>query len=155
MTRSSLAALLLLTVPGLGAEPPKTPAPKADEPKVQKFCPVMTKDEIDPNASKSVDYKGVKIYLCCDTCVAKFRRDPAAYLDPKFVPALAGMELPKRGIEQQYCPVYRDKKVSEKDPFATYKGAKVYFYNDTAKTRFERDPERYADPAVLPQLPKK
>jgi YHS domain-containing protein len=32
---------------------------------------------------------------------------------------------------------------------------KVYFYNTTAKERFEKDPERFADPAVLPQLKKK
>jgi len=153
MTRTALVAILLLVVSAAHAQPPKAPAPK-DDPKAQKFCPVMTKDEIDPNASKSVDYKGVKIYLCCDTCVAKYRRDPAAYLDPKFIPALAGMELPKRGIEQQYCPVFRDKKISEKDPTTTYKGVKVYFYNATAKERFEKDPERYADPAVLPQLKK-
>ena len=49
----------------------------------------------------------------------------------------------------------KDRKVSSKDPSATYKGVTVYFYNDLAKQRFEKDPERYADPAVLPQLPKK
>lgn len=152
MSRALLAALVLF-VASARAEPPKAD-PKAES-KVQKYCPVMTKDEVDLNVSKSVDYKGVKIYLCCDTCVTRFKRDPAAYLDPKFVPALAGLELPKRGIAQQFCPVYRDKVVSEKDPSATYKGVKVYFWNATAKERFERDPERYADPAVLPQLPKK
>ena len=149
MRRAAFALALLSLTPFVSADPPR----KA--PAEQKFCPVMTKDEIDPNYSKFETYKGVKIYLCCDTCVAKYRRDPAAYLDPKFIPALAGMELPKRGIEQQFCPVYRDKKVSAKDPSATYKGVKVYFYNATAKERFEKDPERYADPAVLPQLPKK
>jgi YHS domain-containing protein len=145
MIRLCLAAVLVLVAStALGKQP-----------KVQKYCPVMTKDEIDPKESKSVDYKGVKIYFCCDTCVGKFKRDPAAYLDPKFIPALAGKELPKRTILQEYCPVYTDRKVSEKDPSVTYKGVKVYFYNDTAKTRFEKDPERYADPAILPQLPKK
>ncbi|MFM8272572.1 MAG: hypothetical protein ACKODX_09590 [Gemmata sp.] len=148
MPRCRAAALALLVLAPVHADPPKaTPAE-------QKLCPVMTKDEIDPKYSKYETYKGVKIYLCCDTCVAKFRRDPAAYLDPKYVPALAGTELPRRGIEQQFCPVYRDKKVSEKDPTTTYKGVKVYFYDATAKNRFEKDPERYADPAVLPQLPK-
>lgn len=155
MTRPLLAALVFCAVPLLRADPPRT-EPKTDkaEPKAQKFCPVMTQDEVDLNASKWVDYKGVRVYLCCDTCVARFKRDPAAYLDPKFIPGLAGKELPKRGIEQQYCPVYRDKKVSEKDPFATYKGVKVYFWNTTAKERFERDPGRYADPTILPQVPK-
>ena len=155
MTRSLVAAFVLLAAATLRADPPKTPAPKADDPKAQKFCPVMTKDEIDPNASKWVEYKGVKIYLCCDTCVAKYKRDPAAYLDPKIVPGLAGLVLPKRDIEQVYCPVTKDRKVSSKDPSTMYKGVKVYFYNDIAKQRFEKDPERFADPKLLPQLPKK
>lgn len=134
------------------AKPAAAPPAAAGE---QKFCPVMTTDEIDPTESKFEVYKGVKVYLCCDQCVAKFKRDPAAYLDPKIVPGLAGVELPKRDIEQVFCPVLKDRKVSSKDPSATYKGVTVYFYNDLAKQRFEKDPERYADPAVLPQLPKK
>jgi YHS domain-containing protein len=152
MIRPSLVALVLFAAVFVRADPPKTD-PKAD-PKIQKYCPVMTKDEIDPKESEVVEYKGVKIYLCCDTCVSRYKRDPAAYLDPKIIPGLAGMKLPDRGIEQQYCPVYRDKKVSQKDPSAMYKGVKVYFYNATAKERFEKDPERYADPTILPQLPK-
>ncbi len=59
-------------------------------PGTQKFCPVMTEDEIDPKASAVADYKGVKIFLCCDQCVGKFKRDPAAYLDTKIIPGLAG-----------------------------------------------------------------
>jgi YHS domain-containing protein len=130
-------------------------AVKPDDQKAQRFCPVMTTDEIDSNASATVDYKGVKIFLCCDACVTKFKRDPAAYLDPKIIPGLAGLELPKRDIEQMYCPVLKDRKVSSKDPSATYKGVKIYFYSDLARQRFEKDPERYADPKILPQLPKK
>jgi len=136
----------------LGAAAPIT---ANSNPEAQKYCPVMTTDEIDPKASKAVTYKGVKIYLCCDACVGKFNRDPAAYLDSKIVPALAGLELPKRDIEQMYCPVLKDRKVSSKDPSTTYKGVKVYFYNDLARQRFEKDPERYADAKLLPQLPRK
>jgi YHS domain-containing protein len=120
----------------------------------QKFCPVMTTDEIDPAASAVVTYKGVKIYLCCDQCVGKFRRDPAAYLDSKLIPGLAGMELPKRDIEQVFCPVLKDRKVSSKDPSTLYKGVRIYFYNDLARQRFEKDPSRFADPEILPQLKK-
>ncbi|HEV3386489.1 MAG TPA: hypothetical protein VG097_16820, partial [Gemmata sp.] len=133
----------------LDGPPPTT---KAVLPGAQKYCPVMTEDEIDPKESSVVDYKGVKIYLCCDQCVGKFRRDPAAYLDPKIIPGLAGMELPKRDIEQVFCPVLKDRKISSKDPSTTYKGVKIYFYNDIARQRFEKDPERYADTAILPQL---
>ena len=125
-----------------------------DGKKVQKFCPVMTQDEIDPNASESVTYMGVKVYLCCDTCVARWKRDPAAYADPKLIPGLAGKPLPPRDIAQAYCPVYSDKRVSSKDPFTTYQGVKVYFWNDLARKRFETDPARYAKAELLPQLPK-
>ena len=126
----------------------------ADDKTKQKFCPIMTTDEIDPDNAKVVDYKGVKILMCCDTCVAKFKREPSAYLDVKFIPALAGLELPKREIEQVYCPVLKERKVSSKDPSTMYKGVKVYFFNDVARQRFEKDPTRYADRKVLPQLPK-
>ena len=144
-----LAIGLIAQANGIAADDP----PKAAT--VQKYCPVMTTDEIDPEASKSLMYKGVKIYLCCDQCVGKFQRDPAAYLDPKIIPGLAGMKLPKRDIAQVYCPVLKDRKVSSKDPSTVYRGVRIYFYNDLARQRFEKDPERYADPRVLPQLPRK
>jgi YHS domain-containing protein len=126
-----------------------------DGKKVQKFCPVMTQDEIDPNASETVTYMGVKVYLCCDTCVARWKRDPAAYADPKLIPGLAGKQLPPRDIQQAYCPVYSDKRVSSKDPSTTYMGVKVYFWNELARKRFEMEPARYAKAEILPQLPKK
>jgi YHS domain-containing protein len=129
------------------------PAP-GQKSKEQKYCPVMISEEVDPETSPQVMYEGVTIYLCCDQCVNKFRRDPAAYLDPVIVPALQGKKLPPRGLEQVYCPVLRDRKVSSKDPFIIYQGVKVYFYNDLARQRFEKDPQRYADPAILPQLKK-
>jgi YHS domain-containing protein len=128
-------------------------APAQD--KKQKFCPIMTTDEIDPKESATVMWNGVKIFVCCDTCVAKFKKDPAAYLDAKLVPALAGKQLPKRTIEQVYCPVRKDCKVSEKDPSTVYKGVKVYFFNEGAKTRFEKEPEKFANEDILPQLKKK
>lgn len=146
------ASLELVKVDGAAAG--GTPAAADPKPNKQKFCPIMTTDEVDPENSTEVEYKGVKILLCCDTCVAKFKRDPAAYLDPKLIPALAEKELPKRGIEQVYCPVYPERKVSARDPFVTYKGVKVYVFNEVAKQRFLKDPARYADPKILPQLPK-
>jgi YHS domain-containing protein len=149
MIRSSrlIALALLACVPG-------SPRAADDAPAAQKFCPIMTTDEIDPKESVTVDYKGVKIFLCCDTCVAKWKKEPSAYLDPKLIPGLAGKELPKREIEQVYDPVVKERKVSSKDTFTMYKGVKVYFFNETSKKRFEKEPERYADKKVLPQLPK-
>jgi YHS domain-containing protein len=84
--------------------------------------------------------------------VAKFKKEPEAYLLPDLLPQLNGKELPKRKTEQVYCPVAKDKVVSSKDVSAQYKGATVYFWNAAAKRKFEADPEKYADPKVLPQL---
>lgn len=133
-----------------------TAAPRADEPKPttpakQVYCPVMSKDELGEKPIV-VEWNGVKIGLCCGTCVKKFKSEPEAYLLPELVPQLKGKELPKRKIEQVYCPVYRDKVVSSKDASLEYKGGTVYFWNTTAKQRFEKDPEKYADAAVIPHL---
>ena len=125
-------------------EPPcrisSSPFALAAEPKIQTLCPVMTADPVSVKDARSATYKGVTVLLCCDACVGKFRRDPAAYLDPKFLPAFQGQELPKRSIEQVFCPVYRDRKVSAKDPSVTYKGVKVYVFNDTANCASRRTP---------------
>lgn len=147
MLRSSrlIALALLAFVPS---------SPRAADDAKQTFCPIMTTDEIDPKESATVDYKGVKIFLCCDTCVAKWKKEPSAYLDPKLIPGLAGKELPKREIEQVYDPVVKERKVSSKDTFTMYKGVKVYFFNETSKKRFEKEPEKFADKKILPQLPK-
>ena len=71
------------------------------------------------------------------------------------LPQLAGIELPKRTIEQMMCPIYKDRVVSEKDPFVLYKGVKVYFFNDAARMKFETEPDKYSNAAILPQLKSK
>lgn len=117
----------------------------------QEFCPIMTRVPVG-NDSKEVEWNGVKVKLCCSTCLKKWNAEPEAYLLPDLLPQLKGKELPKRKTEQVYCPVYRDKVVSSKDPSAEYKGVKVYLFNEAARKKFLADPEKYADPAVLPQL---
>ena len=76
----------------------------------------MTSDEIDPDASPTVEYKGVKIFLCCDQCVNKFKRDPRRVPRPQDRPRPRGRQVAERDIEQMYCPVLKDRKVSSKDP---------------------------------------
>ena len=121
--------------------------------KGQKLCPVMTAEEVDKD-SHVVTYKGVKVYLCCDVCVNRFKAEPAAYLDLDVLPELKGQELPKRVIEQVWCPVMRDRRVSSRDPVVMYKGVKIYVFNATAKQRFEANPEKWIDETILPQLKK-
>lgn len=130
-----------------GTSPSKVEAKEGE----QVYCPIMTTITVGPE-STTVEYQGVKIKICCATCAKKFKADPEAYLIPSLLPQLAGKELPKRKLEQLYCPVYRDRIVSEKDPFVMYKGVKVYVFNQSAKKKFESDPEQYVDAKILPQL---
>lgn len=119
----------------------------------QKFCPIMTDVEVQDNEDAvSVTYEGVEIMICCSKCARKWKADPTAYLLPEFLPQLQGVKLPTRTIQQVYCPVYKTHVVSEKDPFVMYQGQKVYLFNDSAVRRWNANPQRFADPQILPQL---
>lgn len=118
---------------------------------VQVFCPIMPRVEVGSEPDV-VEYQGMKILLCCGTCVKKFNADPTAYLLPEYLPQLAGKPVPTRTIKQVYCPVFKDRVVSEKDPFVLYKGKKVYVFNKQALRKWEADPEQYADARLLPQV---
>jgi YHS domain-containing protein len=117
----------------------------------QTHCPVMTDSPIDAD-SPVVEYEGIKIRVCCATCMKHWKAEPAAYLDPDFLPQLKLTKLPPRPLEQKRCPVYRDRVVSSKDPSTVYRGVTVHFFNETAKARFLADPAKYVDLDVLPQL---
>ena len=42
------------------------------------FCPVMPGSRVQERYH--VDYAGRRIYLCCASCIRKFRRNPDKYL---------------------------------------------------------------------------
>ena len=50
----------------------------------QKICPVMEGNPINPNLF--VEYKGKKVYFCCNGCQEKFLADPEKYISklPQF-----------------------------------------------------------------------
>jgi len=114
-------------------------------------CPIMPNVEVGSEPDL-VEFNGIQIGLCCSTCVRKFKADPAAYLLPEYLPQLAGQTVPTRSIKQVYCPVYKDRVVSEKDPSVTYQGKTIYLFNRQAVTKWEANPGQYADPKLLPQL---
>lgn len=71
-----IAALLLATAaPALGQDAQSTPA---TTPAAQLYCPVTTDEKIDPEIF--TDYKGKRVFFCCDKCKAKFVRDPERYV---------------------------------------------------------------------------
>jgi len=144
--------LFLEVVPGVET----TPARAAAEPATggrQVHCPVMTTVEVlDDDDAIAVEYEGREVLLCCSKCAKKWEADPEAYLSAEVLPQLAGLQLPERALGQRFCPVYPTRVVSEHDPFVMYAGKKIYLFNKTAVRRFTEDPEKYLDPAILPQL---
>jgi len=128
------------------------PAPKKTNlPGEQEFCPIMTSVPVGSD-SKIVEYKGTKILICCSTCVKKWNADPEAYLIAKLLPQLDGKDLPTRSLAQIYCPVYKDRVVSEKDPFVMHQGVKIHLFNESAVKKFQAAPEQYLDVSILPQI---
>jgi hypothetical protein len=117
----------------------------------QAYCPVMTTIPVDDD-SPTVEWQGITIRLCCKSCLKKWTADPNAYLRPELLPQLAGANLPSRELQQVFCPVYKDRVVSSRDPSIDYRGVRVYVFNQSAKQKFETDPEKHADPKLLPQL---
>src|SRR5438034_6106214 len=43
-----------------------------------KMCPVMT--DQPTRADRFVDYKGRRVYFCCEKCMARFEREPGKFL---------------------------------------------------------------------------
>ncbi len=62
-----LLALAFWTVSPADAAPPA----------INKRCPVMTEEEVDPKITAS--YQGRTVAFCCDRCRAKFKADPEKY----------------------------------------------------------------------------
>lgn len=71
MRSSALILALLLLLPA-------TAALAKDAEPVNKTCPVMVGEEVDPDLH--VDYQGKRVWFCCESCVEDFQEDPEAYL---------------------------------------------------------------------------
>ncbi len=68
---------------------------------IQTTCPVSGK-EIDKTKSPYADYKGRRIYFCCENCPPEFAKKPGEYLDK-----LTQASLEKKTDEKQ--PMKMDK----------------------------------------------
>lgn len=117
----------------------------------QEFCPIMTDERIDTDCPVA-KYKGRQVAVCCETCMDKWYGNPDAYASIANLPQLEGLEIPKRKLTQTYCPVFQNRVVTDSDPFVEYKGKRIYLFNAAAKRRWLKNPEKYADSEVLPQL---
>lgn len=110
----------------------------------QTLCPLMVEDEIDPDVF--VEYKGVKVYMCCGTCEKQWKQNPDyfAVVSAPQAPALKAVASKKiKPLKQKFCPVYTDRRVHPKGPSLEYEGQTVYFSKKRALDRFKADPQRY------------
>lgn len=102
--------------------------------KPQTDCPVMG-GKIDKTIYG--DYKGVRVYFCCNECPPEFNKDPE-----KYIKALedAGM-APEKTKPQTMCPVMGGK--IDKQFFGDNEGKRVYFCCAACPKEFEKDPAKY------------
>jgi len=70
--------LVALALVGCGKKAQQAASQGSPEPVIaQKICPVMG-DPINKNIF--VDYKGRRVYFCCNMCPEMFKKDPEKYL---------------------------------------------------------------------------
>ncbi len=126
-----------------------------------KNCPIMTKDEVDPE--ESVEFEGVKVGLCCAKCGKLWAQNAKYYIKaaPEQLPQFKGMEE-KLGLKeitllpQKFCPIKTDNLICPDSPHLEHSGKKVYFFDQRAVEKWQKDPEgnakRAKEAGLLPQL---
>ena len=106
---------------------------------------MMIDSEVDPE--ETVEYKGIKIELCCGSCVKKFKKDPDYYVKltkgllPQIPENLVSKDV--KLMEQKFCLVYNKRVVTPKSYKYTHAGKDYYFWSNSAIRRFSQNPERY------------
>ena len=92
-------------------------------------CILSGKKVAQDDARGPVNYDGKDYFFCCNSCLEKFKADPAKYI--------ANADKLKT-----YC--CGSKTVDEKTAIkSTHNGKDYYFCNETCKAAFDKDPEAY------------
>ncbi len=78
LARMAFATAIVALAPG-----------SAQAQEINKMCPVMTEEEVDPEMT--ITFRGKTVAFCCDICIAKFKANPDKYLPrlPQFASAPA------------------------------------------------------------------
>lgn len=97
MSSKLFGAMLAVSVVCLGQSASMRAAETAEKPAFKAACPVSGKPASKEHA---VDYKGGKVYFCCDGCPAAFEKTPAKFS------AKANRQLVATGQAKQVkCPL--------------------------------------------------
>jgi YHS domain-containing protein len=116
---------------------------RAEESK-QRFCPLMVEDPAETDTF--VEYKGVKVYLCCSSCKRQWNENPDYFAVVSAAQAPRLKAVARKDIEplkQQFCPVYTDRRVHPKGPSLVHNGRTIYFCKQRALDRFKEDPGQF------------
>jgi len=106
----------------------------ADEVKLPEGLKCIVAKEKPAKADKSADYKGGKVYFCCDGCPKAFAKDQAG---DKKMDTVANTQLVATGQAKQHkCPLSGGD--LNKDTEITVAGAKVSFCCDKCKGVVEK-----------------
>ncbi len=103
--------------------------------KLQEYCPVMG-GKI--NKDIYADHDGKRVYFCCSSCVAEFKKDPQKYID---ILENEGITLEKVGKPQTKCPVMGGD--INREIYTDHEGKRIYFCCEGCKPIFEKAPEKY------------
>jgi len=86
-------------------------------------CPVSG-EAIGEGSGVNFDYYGKTYTMCCEGCVAKFKKEPIKYIK-----------------DEMTCPVMGEP--VDKDVFVMHEGTKYYLCCKSCNKKFENDPEKY------------
>ncbi len=101
-------------------------------------CVVCSNAIDDPAKAPKSSYNGKAYYFCGSGCKAKFDKEPAKYAKPK--------------VKSVVCPVMGKKiaDISKAAGKSTYQGKTYYFCCTDCKTKFDKNPAKYAKSAKKP-----
>ena len=87
-------------------------------------CPVSG-EAIGEGQGVKTSYYGKDYTLCCEGCLAKFKKEPMNYIK-----------------DEMTCPVMGEK-IESKDVFVMHEGTKYYLCCKSCLKKFENNPEKY------------
>lgn len=134
----------------------------AGSPDDQELCPIMVETEID--TEEVVEYGGMKIFMCCGSCVKVWKKNPNYYLKAalslKLLPQFGDMSKQLADVKlmkQRFCPLRDECIVGPESPFVEYKGKKIHFFRASdIERKWNKNPDelfaKAREEGLLPQF---
>ena len=122
-------------------------------------CPMMTSEDVE--AEKAVDYKGIKILMCCGKCEKAWNAASdaskaywvKAATEDGVLPQFKGKEKELgfdsiKLMDQKYSAVSYKTIVTPESPTVEYKGKKYFVFNAKEQEKWAKDPDGSYEKAV-------